>query len=178
MKLYVNNVELLHPSIEKENIWKAQNGSTKRTLVVIANGLANQFSLREDEVTANLVNGNHIRCSFGYLEKGNHSFIYLNKPSPNEYHKVFGLFLNNEYGYSLYKGKTFFEGSSVGSRTEESKFGLYSVGTVLEVFGHNHTSSKFYELRKDNGWVEISQEDVDTINSSDEINKSHFVETK
>jgi hypothetical protein len=121
-----------------EKIWTAKNGATKRELVLV-NKLGD---LGKKEVIIGKV---------GWLNKGNHSFIFLNQSEKTE--KVLGIFLNSQYSYTLKKGKEIFSNSSVGGYgNSESKFGIYELGTILEVHSYKHRrGNDYYELRS-SGW--------------------------
>jgi hypothetical protein len=94
-KVYLNKeVEL-----NREKIWMARNGATRRNLVLI-NKLKKEGKRKK------------LLSKVGFFEKGKHSFIFLN-PS-NKQDKIIGIFLNSKYGYSLKRGDMIFEASSIG----------------------------------------------------------------
>lgn len=145
-----SNIELnLHNEGE---IWKASNGATRRTLMVIN---------KINHPTTNVFYG-----KLGFLDKGNHSFIFINEDKTNK-NDVLGLFLNSDYGYQVIEGNEIFSNESVGGVGNScSKFGIYSVGTILEVNSYkNRNTPKYFKLNE-NGWVNVPVYDM----VSDEIN--------
>ncbi len=118
-----------------ETIWDASNGATRQNLFVI-NKMGKDFLLSEKVV-----------CSVGFLDKGKHSFIFLNPPKGGD-NRILGVFLCASYGYRLVKGKALYENSSVGgSGNSESKFGIYELGTIL-------AEDSFWELTLE-GWRKL-----------------------
>lgn len=89
-KIY-SNIEL---SLDQQGeIWSASNGATRRTLVLI-----NKINEQP---------GNFFRAKLGTLDKGNHSFIFINEEKGND-ERVLGLFLNSDYAYQVLEGKELF----------------------------------------------------------------------
>lgn len=147
----------------KGKVWERQNGLTRRTLVLIVN----------EKDFPDGINGKQVRGRIGWLKKGNHSFIFINKEKyPSD--KVVGIFLNRQYGYSVCprEAHTFeemqknpegakspyqiFSSSSYGGPgNSESRFGIYKVGTVIEVFTYKYRSPFTYYLLTEKGWVKM-----------------------
>jgi len=71
-----------------ERPWSAKNGATRRELVLV--------NKTGREVAA----GEALNASLGFLDKGNHSFIFLN-PQRGEDSRVLGIFLCDSYGYRV-----------------------------------------------------------------------------
>ncbi len=115
-KIY-SNIEL---SLDQQGeIWSASNGATRRTLVVI-----NKINEQP---------GIYFRAKLGTLDKGNHSFIFINEEKDND-ERVLGLFLNSDYGYQVLEGKELFSNySSGGYGNSCSQFGIYELGSLLEI---------------------------------------------
>jgi hypothetical protein len=130
------------------NNWSASNGATRRTLKVVSK----LTTINEDLSIP-------ICCSLGTLDKGNHSFIFVNEPKSNSDNRILGVFLNTSYGYSVHKGKELYSNNSVGGvGNSESKFGIYEVGTILEIDTYKNRQSASYMQLTENGWIEIEIE--------------------
>jgi hypothetical protein len=154
MKLFINNSML--PLNQEGKVWEAQNGATRRTLVVI-----NKIAVSDGQV-------NFIDCSLGFLDKGNHSFIFIN---PNKFNddRILGLFLNRECGFKVVEGNEMYSNNSIGGYgNSESKFGIYEVGTIIEVTTYkNRKTPTYYKLTTD-GWVNLGVYEV-AVNEITEI---------
>lgn len=137
-KIY-SNQEL---SLDTEGeIWEASNGATRRTLILI--NKTNQAPAKA------------FRAALGKLDKGNHSFIFLNEEKNND-ERVFGLFLNNAYGYQLVEGTEVYTNCSVGGYGNScSQFGIYEMGAVLEVNTYKNRNTPTYYKLTEQGWNEI-----------------------
>ena len=79
------NIEL---DFSKEKVWAAKNGATKRTLIVVSK-------------IGNVGKTDIIRAKVGYLDKGSHSFIFLNPEDGYKKDEMIGIFLCSEYGYRI-----------------------------------------------------------------------------
>jgi len=134
-KIY-SNIEL---SLDQQGeIWSASNGATRRTLVVI-----NKINEQP---------GNYFRAKLGTLDKGNHSFIFINEEERND-ERVLGLFLNYEYGYQVLEGNELFTNYSLGGYGNScSQFGIYEVGTLLEVNTYKNRNTPSYYRLTESGW--------------------------
>lgn len=138
---------------------ESKNGATRRHLKVINRG---NFE------------GNSFRASIGTLNKGNHSFIFLN-PERGQDNRVVGLFLNSDYGYTVIKEHSpenpiLFENySSGGYGNSCSIFGLYKVGTVLAEHSYKHRRGDTYYKLTEQGWkclgkdVPLTKEEIQII---------------
>jgi len=155
-KLYVN-VKLNFKSLD-EKIWSAKNGATRRTLVVISK-------------LGDIGNKDCLICRVGWLNKGNHSFIFLNPSNKDD--QILGLFLDHSYGYSLIKGKELFSASSVGGYgNSESKFGIYTLGTILKCETYkNRNGYDYYELTH-SGWKDLGRDYI----FEDDLKNIEYVE--
>jgi len=142
-KIY-SNIEL---SLDNQGeIWSASNGATKRTLVVI-NKINKQPGLM-------------FRAKLGTLDKGNHSFIFINEDKGDD-NRILGLFLNSSYAYQVLDGKELFTNySSGGYGNSCSQFGIYEVGTLLEVNTYKNRNTPSYYRMTDNGWVDVPVHEV------------------
>lgn len=142
-KIY-SNIKL---DLNKQNqIWKAQNGQTRRTLIVI-----NKINQEPSFV---------FHAKLGVLNKGNHSFIFINEEK-NQDNRILGLFLNNSYGYRVLEGNEIFGNYSIGGPGNTcSQFGIYEVGTLLEVYTYKNRNTPSYYRLTDNGWVEVPVHEV------------------
>ena len=67
--------------------------------------------------------------------------------------RIFGIFLNKAYGFTLVRGKEIVSFSSIGGYgNSESKIGIYEVGTLLVVHTYkNRRPASYWELTKE-GW--------------------------
>ena len=143
-------------SIQGE-IWSASNGATRRTLIII-----NKTSGYEVPRTQFL-------AQIAFLDKGNHSFIFLNE-SKQEDKRVFGLFLNTSYSFDLVSGKELFSNTSSGGYGNScSKFGLYEVGAILKEHTYKNRSSPTYHLLTEDGWKEIPPYEVEEDDNIQEL---------
>lgn len=144
-KIY-SNIEL---SLDQQGeIWSAANGATRRTLLVI-----NKINEQP---------GNYFRAKLGTLDKGNHSFIFINEEKDND-ERVLGLFLNSDYGYQVLEGKELFSNySSGGYGNSCSQFGLYELGTLLEINTYKNRNTPSYYRLTESGWVNVPVHEVYT----------------
>jgi len=144
-KIY-SNIEL---SLDQQGeIWSASNGATRRTLVLI-----NKINEQP---------GDFLRANLGTLDKGNHSFIFINEEK-GEDNRVLGIFLNSAYGYQVLEGKELFSNySSGGYGNSCSQFGIYKEGTLLEVNTYKNRNTPSYYRLTNNGWIEIPVYEVNT----------------
>lgn len=141
-----SNIEL---SLDQQGeIWSASNGATRRTLVVI-----NKINEQP---------GNYFRAKLGTLDKGNHSFIFINEEK-GEDERVLGLFLNSNYAYQVIEGKELFSNYSQGGYGNScSQFGIYEEGTLLEVNTYKNRNTPSYYRLNNEGWVEVPVHEVNT----------------
>jgi len=144
MKVFIN-IELG----EKEREWTAQNGAKRRTLVLVNKG---NFE------------GSLVKADIGYLDKGRHSFIFLNREKqPSE--KIVGIFLNRTYGYTIVsdhspEGAVLYGNYSVGGYGNScSQFGIYKLGTVLAEHSYKNRKGERYWKLTEKGW-EFLGEDI------------------
>jgi len=97
----------------------------------------------------------------GYLKKGKHSFIFINKSKSRD-DRIMGIYLNGKYGYRVINGDEhiIFQDSSIGGGgNSESKFGIYKVGTIIKEYTYkNRHSPSYYSLTKE-GWKPIPMTD-------------------
>lgn len=138
-------------AFDSERIWCAQNGATRRQLVIV-----NKLGENSPKEPAY-----NFRADIGFLTKGNHAFIFLNKEkNPNDT-RVFGMFVNANYGYELVAGDEIFAASSVGGYgNAESKFGIYKIGTLIKVHTYkNRRPPQYYRLTA-SGWENVPAEEI------------------
>ena len=142
-KIY-SNIDL--PLDNQGEIWSAQNGRTRRTLSLIN-------KMREQP-------GTEFRAKLGTLDKGNHSFIFLNEEKGMD-DRVLGLFLDSSYAYKVLEGKELFSNYSMGGYGNScSMFGIYEIGALLEVNTYkNRTTPSYYRLTN-NGWENVPAYEV------------------
>jgi hypothetical protein len=143
-KIY-SNIEL---SLDQQGeIWSASNGATRRKLVII-NNITDQP-------------GNYFRAKLGTLDKGNHSFIFINKENGNDDERVLGIFLNSSYAYQVLEGKELFTNCSSGGYGNScSQFGIYEIGTLLEVNTYKNRNTPSYYRLTENGWIDVPVHEV------------------
>lgn len=142
-KVY-SNVKL---SLDQQGeIWSASNGATRRTLVVV-----NKINEQP---------GIFFRAKIGTLDKGNHSFIFINEEKEND-ERVLGLFLNSDYAYQVIEGKELFGNCSSGGIANScSQFGIYGVGSLLEVNTYRNRNTPSYYRLTETGWVDVPVHEV------------------
>lgn len=129
-------------NFENERIWTACNGATRRRLVVV-----NKLGTIGENV-------NFVEAQLGFLNKGNHSFIFINPPRKDD-DRILGLFLCRGYGYRVVEGEELFTASSVGGPgNSESRFGVYTVGTLIACASYKmRRGETFYRLDPEYGWL-------------------------
>jgi len=131
----------------KEVMWEAQNGATRRTLVVINKCISDKET-------------NTFEAHLGYLDKGNHSFIFINAPKNND-NRILGLFLNDSYSYDVIEGTEIYSNYSLGGYGNScSKFGIYTLGTILEVYTYKFRNTSSYFKLTENGWVNLKPYEI------------------
>jgi len=139
-----------------EVVWSACNGATRRELKVI-----NKIKKAGEQI-------NCVNCQLGFLDRRNHSFIFMNEPKPED-NRILGLFLNNSYSYDLVEGKEIYSNYSAGGYGNScSSFGIYEVGTLLKVHTYkNRNAPSYYKLTAD-GWkfvenYEVEQSEINEV---------------
>lgn len=142
-------------NFENERIWTACNGATRRRLVVV-----NTLGAIGESV-------NFIEAQLGFLNKGNHSFIFINPPRKDD-DRTLGLFLCRGYGYRVVEGEELFTASSVGGpKNSESRFGVYTPGTLIACASYGmRRGETFYRLDPEHGWLWLGD---DAVLPGDEI---------
>ena len=141
---------LVHCNVDlnAEEAWRAKNGATRRTLKVI-----NKAG----------VEGKRFQAQLGTLNKGNHSFIFINKPNVGD-NRIMGLFVNSAQGYEVVEehspeNAAVFENSSYGGPGNScSQFGIYQIGTVLAEFTYKGRQGKNYWVLNKNGWEYLGKD--------------------
>lgn len=146
MKVWFNQ-EVYDPQNPEEVLWEAKNGATRITLKLI-----NKLN-HSSWIAPNLA-----ICRVGYLDKGNHSFIFLNEDGRKD-ETIRGIFLCNGYGYTVISGEELFWNSSVGGYgNSESKFGIYSLNTIIALHTYRNRNGNHYYQLKENGWIYLGQD--------------------
>lgn len=130
-----------------ERIWTACNEATRRRLVVV-----NKLGPIGENV-------NFVEAQLGFLNKGNHSFIFINPPRKDD-DRILGLFLCRGYGYRIIEGEELFTASSIGGPgNSESRFGVYAPGTLIACASYKmRRGESFYRLDPENGWVYLGHD--------------------
>lgn len=149
MKIFVNR------SIKKDGKIELQNGATRRTLVVV-----NKSGM---DIEANIAfNG-----AIGTLNKGNHSFIFLNAPNKKSRDDKRTMFVLADSGYGVrihFLDDTpfnFFEVSTGGYGNSESTIAVIEGEQVVEYFSYKYRTSSSYEKTDlEKGFIEMPIEDV------------------
>lgn len=143
-KIY-SNIKL---NLDKQGeIWSMSNGATRRTLVII-------------NKTQQLP-GLSFRGKLGFLDKGNHSFIFINEDDKRSDERILGLFLNDTYAFQVLEGKELFANYSLGGYGNScSKFGIYEVGALIEVNTYKNRNTPSYYQLTDDGWGKINAYEV------------------
>lgn len=136
-------------SLDKQGeIWSASNGATRRNLVIINKLMS-------------VTPSNELNASVGTLDKGNHSFIFLNEEKMNDKNRIVGLFLNSDYAYQVLEGKELYSSySSGGYGNSCSMFGLYEVGTLLEINTYKNRNTPSYYRLTESGWIIVPSHEV------------------
>lgn len=157
MKVFFNQGLPAKGESEKfpEQVWVAQNGATRRTLVVI-----NKTGM---EIPAN----QPFRCQLGFLNKGNHSFIFINPPRKGD-NRTMGVFLNtaqgfdviNKYGAEAEKDGVVFSASSVGGYgNSESRMAVIRPGFfVAENSYKNRRGYYYWRFDPEEGWIDLGRD--------------------
>lgn len=130
---------------EDEKAWGAKNGATRRELVII-NKLGKEIS-------------GGIDCRIGKLDKGNHSFLFVN---PGHDDRILGVFLLDGCGYTVKEGTEVWTASSVGGYgNSESRIGIYEVGALIYTHTYkNRQTGHYYRLTKD-GWENVPAHEIE-----------------
>jgi len=128
------------------NLWRRSNGARRRKLAVIVCG----FKISEETTM--------LKGSLSRLELGKFSIICINK-NDNGDERVLGIFLNDSCGYSVIEGRELYGASSPGGYgNSRSQFGIYVVGTLVEVYTYKHRNQPSYFRLTNSGWEEIPAE--------------------
>ena len=126
-------------------VWNAKNGATRRELVFIVNekDFPEDIEVPEDHPVIGKV---------GFLDKGNHSFVFLNKSEKDD--TVIGIFKNADEGDIIFpKDKVIFQAESHGGYGGRwSTLAVVKEGAFVEVTTYkNRRPSTYYRLTP-NGW--------------------------
>jgi len=161
------NIKLKENEMYKSKIWSAKNGATRRELVVIIN----------DKDFPNGISGKDLNKGFigrlGWLDKGNHSFIFINKDKNNSDKNSYGIFLNSEYSFKVTpEENVIYSNSSVGGYgNSESKFAIIKPNTVIEEFTYKYRRpSNYTYFDKNEGFINLGSESKIFSNISDKYN--------
>ena len=128
-----------------EKCWTASNGATRKTLCLI------------NKTGKDIEKKFGIDCRVGFLNKGNHSFIFMNPGKPNN-DRIIGLFLNTDYGYDLIEGEELFSNSSFGGPgNSESKFGIYVIGSLIAERSYKNRRGENYSRLTAKGWEKVEK---------------------
>lgn len=135
----------------KERAWEANNGATRRTLVIV-NKMCREIPSRE-----------LVDCRLGFLNKGNHSFVFVfdNPGKPGD-DRVMGVFMDRGYGLRVHRGKEVFSACSTGGpQNSESTFGIYEAGTILALDSYaSRQGESFVKLDPVKGWIDVPMEEI------------------
>lgn len=149
MRIFVNR------DICKDDKKELKNGATKRTLVVINK---TGQDIKDNEAFEGVV---------GTLNKGNHSFVFLNKPTEKsrKNNRTIFVLIDGNYGVKIKdENKIKFINTSVGGQgNSKSTIAVIEGETLIENYSYKNRSSSWYrktDLEK--GFVEIPIEDVIT----------------
>ena len=125
-----------------------KNGATKRTLCLVnKSGIDIEYNVP-------------FNADLGFLNKGNHSFVFINPPKKMD-DRVLFIIMNGGYGLHFHGGTPlFYEISEGGYGNSKSSLAVLSVGTIVEyeTYKNRHTPS-FDELTE-TGIFEIAAEDA------------------
>ena len=132
---------------EEEKAWSAKNGATRRELVVI-----NKLGIEVESDSG-------VNCRIGKLDKGNHSFLFLN---PGHDDRTLGVFLLNGYGYTVKEGQEVWTASSVGGYGNSvSRVGIYEVGALIYTHTYKNRKAGSYYRLTEKGWEEVPAHEVE-----------------
>lgn len=84
--------------------------------------------------------------NLGCIRRNRTHYIFLNKPTKRPSSKTVGVFVWHEK-YTAFCGERFV-GHSKGKGGIDGMFGIYNVGTVIEL-----KDGTWYELEEERGWV-------------------------
>jgi len=136
-------------------VWSASNGATRRKLQII-----NKLPAGSGQVKT-------IDCQVGTLDKGNHSFIFLNPAKPED-KRILGVYTNTSYGYSVVEGTEIYGNySSGGPGNSCSQFGIYEVGTILKIATYKNRRPPYYVKFEKTGWVEVPSHEIEIEEQSE-----------
>lgn len=153
MKIFVNQ------SLEKGGKIELQNGATRRTLMVVNKTGA--------DIEANIA----FEGAIGTLNKGNHSFIFLNTPNKKSRDDERTMFVLADAGYGIdvyYSADhpddtpvKFLETSVGGYGNSCSTIAVIEGEQIIEYFSYKHRTSSAYEKTdSEKGFIPIKIEDV------------------
>jgi len=128
---------------EDEQCWSACNGATRQILTII------------NKTGKELIPGiAYDDISLGVLDKGRHSYIFINNSKKPDDDRVVGIFTCNAYGYRIVSGKELYTARSIGGYgNSESRFGIYEAGTTIATNSYKgRHGEKFYKLSPEKGW--------------------------
>lgn len=167
-KVFLNRSFNFHEKSDDNVLWSASNGATRRTLKLI-----NSLKINEGgSYIPSKGNIGHLFAQIGKLDKGNHSFIFINQPLKKDNGRVLGIVVNRDYGFAVLKGledkEVYSNYSSGGVGNSCSQFGIYKVGVIIEIFTYkNRTKSSYIKLTK-NGWIDVSWEKINKVEEGQE----------
>ena len=144
-KIYLSS----HIEMKEGEVWHVSNGATRNHLILVN---------KTSEVGGGV---KELHAQVGFYEGNRKSLIFLNEPRVGDT-RVLGIFLNTSCGYELIAGEELFAASSVGGpKNSESRFGVYTVGSVIRENSYaNRSPASFWELSVE-GWVRIADPEPD-----------------
>jgi hypothetical protein len=131
----------------QETAWSMSNGATRRVLKII--------NKTGKELEANKPH----KVSLGFLDKGNHSFIFVN-PENKKDDKSLAVFMNGSYGYQTDTKPIFENYSSGGYGNSCSQFGIYNINTLFSINSYKNRTGKGYIKFTEKGFESLKEEDI------------------
>lgn len=125
-----------------------QNGATRRTLVLI--------NKSGRDIEANI----SFNADLGFLNKGNHSFVFINPPKKKDDRTLF-IIMNNGYRLHFHRGTPIFhEISEGGYGNSKSTLAVLPIGTILEYESYKNRNTPNFDELTETGIIEIPPEDA------------------
>ena len=128
---------------------EVKNGATRRTLVLI------------NKTGQDIEKNTPFAGDLGFLNKGNHSFVFINEPRKSNDNRTLFIIMNQAYGITVHNANPLFkEVSTGGYGNSESTLAVLPLGCIVEKHSYkNRNTPSFIELTE-TGIIEIPEEEA------------------
>jgi hypothetical protein len=136
-------------SFKQNELWYATNGATRNILI-----------LEHQLQSAPVGEVSEIRAKIALHHSGKtYRVILLDEDIKDE--RILGIFLNKYCGYDIVEGtgeEIWSMTSTGGAGNSQSKIGIYTPGTILQVYSYKHRQGEDYYELTEQGWIYLGKD--------------------